>query len=105
MSGGRVSSTVTLNWPDSVLPWGSVTEHVTTLVPIGKVVPEAGTHVAGIVPSTSSCAEAENVTAAPSGLMASTIWSGGSVSTGTSTLSPTLVLVDGANISAPWYSA
>src|SRR5436190_23703248 len=105
MSGGVVSRTVTLNCPDRVLRCGSVNEQVTTVVPIGNVVPDAGTQIAGIVPSTTSYAEAENVTAAPSGLAASTSRFGGSVSTGTTTVKPTPALADGANIGAPWYCA
>src|SRR5438046_1487014 len=58
---------------------GSVTVHVTVVVPIGKVDPEAGLHVcAGRSPASSSVIAIDpNVTTAPAGLVAATVLSAG----------------------------
>jgi hypothetical protein len=72
--GGVVSPTVTLKLAGfEVLPWESVAVHVTVVVVMGNVLPEAGEQVAPIVPSTRSLAEAENVTAAPEAPVASAV--------------------------------
>jgi hypothetical protein len=74
--------TVTLKEPDDVLPCASVDEHETVVVPTANVEPEAGLHVTAVEPSTMSVADAENATAAPAGLVASTVLFDGSVNTG-----------------------
>src|SRR5690606_13041683 len=58
---------------DPVLPAASVAEHVMVLMPRGSVVPEPGTHVAAISPSTASAAVAAYTAAAPDGPAASTM--------------------------------
>ena len=67
IDGGVVSWTVTLKVAVAVLLPLSVAVQLTVVVPIGKVEPEAGAHVTGSVPSTTSVAVAVNVTAAPPG--------------------------------------
>jgi hypothetical protein len=64
------------------LPAVSVAEHETVVVAIANVLPEAGVHVTGSVPSTLSDAVAVNVTAAPLADVASRVWFAGSESTG-----------------------
>jgi len=71
-----------LNDPDAMLPALSLAEQETEVVPGGNVEPEAGVHVTGTEPSTRSEAEAENVTTAPLGPVASTVLSAGTVTTG-----------------------
>jgi len=44
--GGVVSTTVTVDDADPVLPNESVAVHVTVVTPMGKVEPEGGEHVA-----------------------------------------------------------
>jgi hypothetical protein len=60
----------------------SEAEQFTVVVPRTKVLPEAGEHVTGRDPSTISVAEAEKVTTAPDGPVASSVISLGSVSAG-----------------------
>ena len=59
-TGGVLSTSVTVTendaWP--VLPCASVAEHVTVVVPTGKLLPEAGAHDAVTGPSTVSFAVA-----------------------------------------------
>src|SRR5262249_50692974 len=73
---------VTAKLPVPRLPCASVEEQLTVVVPTGKVLPDAGTQVTGVDPSTSSTAETEKVTTAPAGLVANTLMSAGTVSTG-----------------------
>ena len=91
--GGVVSTTVTLKLALPVLPAASVAEQLTVVVPNAKVEPDAGKQLGVIVPSTLSLADAEKLTAAPEGPVASavrlpgTVTAGGVVST-TVTLKP-----------------
>ena len=75
--GAVVSATVTWNRPATVFPYGSVAEQSTFAVPIAKIDPDAGAHVACTV-STSFDATAANVTRAPDALVASATMSAGS---------------------------
>src|SRR5437867_6065695 len=102
--GGVRSRTVTLNWPNTMFPYGSVAEQPTVVVAIAKVDPEAGAHMAGTL-STSFDANASNVTTAPDGPVASTTMSDGTESIGTSILKGTWSLTELANSTAPVYSA
>ena len=54
--GETVSRTVTTKPVFAELPWASVAEHVTVVVAIGKVDPDAGTQATGTAPSTRSTA-------------------------------------------------
>jgi hypothetical protein len=76
--GAVVSLTVTVKLPFAVLPDESVAEQLTVVVPMGNVEPEAGVHVTGTEPSTSSVAVAVYVTTAPDALVASTVMLDGS---------------------------
>ena len=58
ITGGVVSSTVTLKLPFAVFPAASEAEQLTVVVPITKVEPEAGKQLMGTGPSTASLAEA-----------------------------------------------
>jgi hypothetical protein len=80
--GGVVSSTVTSKLPLALLPAASVAEQFTVVVPSANVLPDAGTHVGVIAPSTMSDADAENVTTAPDALVASTVMFAGTVTVG-----------------------
>jgi hypothetical protein len=71
-----------LNDAEPVLPALSVAEQVTLVEPIGKVEPEAGLQVTCTEPSTMSEAEAEKFTTAPTGPVALTVMSAGTVTTG-----------------------
>src|SRR5581483_6854582 len=74
----------TTTWKEPLAAWpaASCALHATTVVPIAKTLPLAGVHATGTVPSTSSVAEAVNVTVAPAGLVAVTVCVGGNHSTG-----------------------
>jgi hypothetical protein len=67
--GGAESRTVTVNVPEPVFPRVSEAVHVTVVVPIGNVEPDAGEHVGVIEPSTVSLAVAVKVTTAPDALV------------------------------------
>jgi hypothetical protein len=56
MTGGVVSTTVTVKLVDDVLLRASVAEQVTVVVPSGKVLPLAGEQVTVTAPSTMSLA-------------------------------------------------
>ena len=60
--GGVVSCTVMVKVAVPVIPALFVAVQVTVVAVITKVDPEAGTQVGAIAPSTTSVAEAENVT-------------------------------------------
>ena len=77
-----VSTTVTLKWPMAEFPAVSVAKQLTSVVPIGKVEPEAGEQITETVGSTLSVAEAEKVTAAPAGPVAGVVMSAGNVRVG-----------------------
>jgi hypothetical protein len=81
-AGGVLSTTFTLNDAKPVFPALSVAEQVTLVDPITNVEPEAGLQVGVIAPSTTSEAEAENVTIAPLGPVALTVMLPGTVTTG-----------------------
>ena len=80
--GAVVSLTVMVNDAVPVLPAASVALHVMVVVAIGNVEPEAGEHVAGRGPSTSSVAVAVNVTTLPAELVASNVILAGTVRIG-----------------------
>jgi hypothetical protein len=82
MLGAVVSCTVTENDAEPVFERVSVAEHVTFVVPRGNVLPDAGEQLAGSAPSTVSDAEAEKLTAAPPGPVASAVIPPGTVTTG-----------------------
>ena len=63
--GGVVPTTVTLKLPLAVFSALSVAVQLTVVVPVGKVVPEAGVQFGVTAPSTRSVAEAVKVTTAP----------------------------------------
>jgi hypothetical protein len=77
-----LSTTFTLNDADPVLPAWSVAEQVTLVDPIAKTEPEVGVQIGVKEPSTTSDAEAVNVTTAPLGPAALTVISDGTVTTG-----------------------
>src|SRR5688572_6242346 len=72
MAGAVVSCTVIRNEPVLVCSLESMAKQVTVVVPKSKVLPEAGVQVTGTLPSTISVAEAEKLTVAPLGPVAST---------------------------------
>lgn len=80
--GSVVSCTVTLKLPVAVLPRVSDAEQLTAVVPIAKVLPEAGEQVTETGPSTASFAVGEKVTIAPEDPVASTIILAGRLNTG-----------------------
>jgi len=72
--GPVLSATVTTNVDDDELPRVSLDEHAIVLAPRGSTEPDAGTHVAGRLPSTASVAVGSvYVTVAPSALVASIV--------------------------------
>jgi hypothetical protein len=73
---------VTLKLPIAVFSALSVAAQPTVVVPMGKVLPEAGVQSGSIAPSTKSVADAVYVTTAPEALVASVLMSAGKVSTG-----------------------
>jgi hypothetical protein len=88
MTGGVVSTTVTVKLHEELLPLASVAVQVTVVVPIRKVLPDAGVQTTTGFGSQISLAEAEKLTAAPAGLVHSTplmlaghVMTGGVVST------------------------
>src|SRR2546422_6447655 len=80
--GRVVSTTITLKEALAEFPCESVAEQATVVVPSVNVDPDAGLHDARTDPSTRSEAEAENVTLAPPGPVASTVRSEGTLRTG-----------------------
>jgi hypothetical protein len=81
-TGGVVTTTVTAKLAAPVLPCVSVAVHVTVVVPMANVLPDAGVHVTGSVPSTRSIADAVYATTAPLGPVAGAVMLGGTVTTG-----------------------
>jgi len=82
-----------------VLPWLSVAVQVTVVVPNGNVAPELGLQLGVSDPSKLSAALAEKVTTAPLGLVASTVMSPGTVTTGgVGSTSTTVTLKDAAPV-------
>jgi len=81
-TGLVVSCTVTVNDADASMPRLLVAVQVTVVVVIANVEPEAGVHTGSSGPSVGSVAVATNVTAAPPGLVASTVMSPGTVTVG-----------------------
>jgi len=79
-----------------VLPWLSVALQVTVVVPNGNISPELGLQLAVSVPSKLSVALAEKVTAAPLGLVASTVMSPGTATFGGVVSTSTTVTVKDA---------
>lgn len=74
--GAVVSRTVTVNVTDAWLLWASNASQVTVVVLVReKVDPDAGVQLTATEPSTISLADAENVTTAPAGLVASVVMS------------------------------
>src|SRR5438094_56368 len=80
--GGVVSRTVTVKLPWAVLACVSVAVQFTVVVPIAKLLPEAGVHVTGRGPSHAAEALAWKVTVAPAALVASTVVLPGGLITG-----------------------
>src|SRR5205823_6660576 len=80
--GGVVSTTVTLNEAEALLPAASLAEHVTFVVPSANTEPEVGSQLTGSDPSTTSVAVASNEVLAPLGPVASTVLSAGTDSAG-----------------------
>src|SRR5215212_511783 len=80
--GGVLSCTVTVNEPVASFPAASVALQLTVVSPSGNVEPEAGSHVTFTEPSTSSVADASNVTSAPFGPVASSTLLPGSINSG-----------------------
>jgi hypothetical protein len=81
-AGAVVSRTITVNLALALFPRASVAVQVTDVAVIGNVVPEAGEQLGAMLPFTRSLADAENVTAAPLGPVASVVMSAGTVTTG-----------------------
>jgi hypothetical protein len=81
-AGGVVSKTVTLKLAVPVLPCVSVAVQLTGVVPNGKTAPEPGKQDWELTASSGSLAEAEYVTTAPEGPVASTLRIAGIVHTG-----------------------
>jgi hypothetical protein len=81
-TGAVVSTTVTVKVLLPVLPAKSVAEHVTVVVPIAKVEPEAGEQAVVIAPSTMSVADDVKVAVAPAEEVPSTVMFAGTVTTG-----------------------
>lgn len=72
MTGAVVSLTVTVKLALAVLLCVSCAEHVTVVVPIANVAPDAGEHVVGTLPSIASVAELVYVTTDPVAAVAAT---------------------------------
>ena len=82
MVGAVVSCTVTRNAALLVWPLESLAEQLTVLVPNPKLVPELGAQLTATGPSTRSKAEAEKLTGAPAGPVASAVIFAGRVMIG-----------------------
>jgi hypothetical protein len=82
MLGSVVSETVTPKLALPVLPCVSVALQVTEVVPSAKVDPDDGVQVTSTEPSTLSLAEAEKVTVAPLGPVASALAEPGTLTLG-----------------------
>src|SRR5260221_13085240 len=82
ITGAVVSWTFTVKVAGPGFPLTSVAEHFTVVVPNVKVVPEGGTQVGVIAPSTVSEAVAVKITSAPLALVASAVISAGKASVG-----------------------
>ena len=82
IAGGVASTTLTVKLAVAVLPALSVAVQVTVVVPMGKVLPEAGAQAEVSAPLIKSVAEAVNVTAAPFGPVASAVILPGTVMVG-----------------------
>jgi len=80
--GAVVSSTLTVKEFTPVLPWPSLAEQVTVVVPIANVVPEAGLQLTETVPAQTSLALAVKLTVAPAAPVASAVIGKGTVTTG-----------------------
>jgi hypothetical protein len=80
--GTSAVSIVIVNERLALLPWLSLAAQVTVVAPIANVVPEAGAHTAGRVPSTRSEADTVKATAAPDGAVAVAVRLAGTVSAG-----------------------
>src|SRR5258708_9488155 len=70
MTGGVVSTTVTVKPPEAVLPERSAAAQVTLVAPSGNVDPLAVLHATRTTPSTASVAVATKLTVAPAGRVA-----------------------------------
>ena len=97
-----MSRTVIVKDAEPVLPWLSVAEQVTEVVPIAKVEPDGGEQEAERAPSTRSTAEAVNVAGAPPGPVASKVMLAGTVTTG-AVVSRTVTVNDAVPV-LPWAS-
>jgi hypothetical protein len=81
-TAGVVRVIVTVNELLLVLPRLSLAVHVTIVDPTLNFVPEAGSQVAGSVPSTASTAETVNVSTFPNGSVVESVMFAGTVMTG-----------------------
>jgi hypothetical protein len=81
-TGGVVSWTVTAKLLLPVFPCASVAWQLTFVVPSGNVLPEEGEQLAARGPSTRSFPEAEKLTAAPEGPVASAVIGEGTLTSG-----------------------
>ena len=82
MTGAVVSLTVTMNEADPLLPRASLAVQFTVVGPSGKIVPLAGLHVGGTMPSMVSVADVVKVNAPPVAPVASIVALAGTVTTG-----------------------
>src|SRR5258708_7312190 len=82
MTGGVVSTTVTVKPPEAALPARSAAAQVTFVAPSGNVDPLAVLHATRTTPSTASVAVATKLTAAPAGPVASAVRVPGSAGRG-----------------------
>src|SRR5438105_7240469 len=87
VNAGGVSTIVIVKVAEPMLPALSFAVHVTVVVPIGNVAPEAigplgVEQLAGRLPSTLSTAAARNDAGAPAGPRAGSVWLGPAVITG-----------------------
>ena len=71
--GDVVSRTVAVNVPLELLPDASLAVHVSIVVPIGKIVPEARLHASVTAGSAASDAVAMKVTIVPAAVVAPTV--------------------------------
>src|SRR2546425_12825659 len=81
-TGPVVSVTVTVKVLVPTLAWLSVAVHVTVVTPNANVAPLAGVQLTATTPSKRSAAEAVYVNGVPVAAVASSIASGGTVTTG-----------------------
>src|SRR2546428_4078302 len=82
ITGGVVSTTLTVKEIEPMFPAESTAEQVTTVPPKANTAPEVWSHCTSTGSSTSSTAETTNSTTAPLGPVASIVIAEGPVTTG-----------------------